>query len=226
MDNASVEYTFLTEFLSPHSFQQVSRKFTEIFGPTFELGQRLTKSLIENNVDCLSVLLCIRLNQSFAFELQRRKIPGLDSYINGTNMLLWPRFQVIMDLHCESVRKATTMVPGRASAALSLTSADASKQSAAPHVLTQRFGQLLQSILSLSGEAGDDGPIASGLGRLRGDFEAFLMRLSRNLADGNKRERFLLNNYSLITAIISVSVVFFCLFLYSVRESIFENKCS
>ncbi|KAI9789190.1 MAG: hypothetical protein M1816_006324 [Peltula sp. TS41687] len=203
IDNASTEYSFLTEFLSSHSFHQVSRKFAEIFAPTFEIGQKLTKGLIENNLDCMSVLLCIRLSQSFAFELQRRKIPVLESYINGTNMLLWPRFQIIMDMHCESVRKATTSLPGRVTAALSLTGSDSSKQSAAPHFLTQRFGQLLQSILTLSAEAGDDGPVSSSLGRLRSDFEAFLTKASKGISDAKKQQRFLLNNYCLIATIIS-----------------------
>lgn len=208
IDNASAEYSFLTELLSSQSFHQVSRKFTEIFAPTFEIGRKLTKGLIENNVDCLSMLLCVRLNQSFAFELQRRKIPVLDSYINGINMLLWPRFQIIMDMHSESVRKATTaLVPGRATAALSLTGSDSSKQSAAPHLLTQRFGQLLQSIIGLSGEAGDDEPISNSLGRLRSDFEGFLTKASKTISDSKKRDRFLFNNYSLIATIISVSAI-------------------
>ena len=205
MDNASAEYSFLTGFFTSQSFHQVSRKFAEIFGPTFDLGQKLTKSLVEANTDCLGVLLCVRLNQLFAFEVQRRKVPVLDSYINGTNMLLWPRFQIIMDLHCESVRKATALTSGRATTALSLTGTDPAKQSAAPHFLTQRFGQLIHSILTLSGEAGDDEPISNSLRRLRTDFEAFLTKSSRSISDGRKRERFIVNNYSLISTIISVS---------------------
>ena len=47
------------------------------------------------------------------------------------------------------------------------------------------------------------------LGRLRGDFEAFLTRLSRANVDDRKKERFLYNNYSLVLTIISVST-FLC----------------
>lgn len=43
------------------------------------------------------------------------------------------------------------------------------------------------------------------MGRLRGDYEAFLTRLSKVLADDRKKERFLYNNYSLVLTIISVS---------------------
>jgi hypothetical protein len=207
VDNASAEYSFLTEFFSTYSYHQVARKFTEIFQPSFALGQAMTKGLVESNVDCLGVLLCVRLNQRFAFDLQRRKIPAVDSYINGTNMLLWPRFQIVMDMHCESIRRAAAaQSAGKGVAsALSLGGSDAPKQSAAPHQLTQRFAQFLQGILALSSEAGDDEPVATSLGRLRNDYESFLTRLSKSVGESRKRERFLFNNYSLILTIINVS---------------------
>jgi vacuolar protein sorting-associated protein 52 len=206
VDNASDEYSFLSEYFSPNSYHQVSRKLNEIFEPTFALGQALTKSLTESTVDCLGVLLCVRLNQHFAFELQRRKIPAVDSYINATNMLLWPRFQIVMDMHCESLRRASSASSGRGTTSnLSLSASNSAKQSAAPHFLTQRFGQFLQGILALSSEAGDDEPISSSLGRLRSDFEAFLTKLSKSIGESRKRERFLFNNYSLVLTIIGVS---------------------
>lgn len=205
LDNASTEYSFLTEFFSGNTFHQVSRKFTQIFEPTFVLGHSLTKSLIEPTVDCLGTLLCVRLNQHFAFELQRRKVPAMDSYINGTNMLLWPRFQVVMDSHCDSIRRAGGSTGRSAMSALTLTAADTAKQSAAPHALTQRFAQLLHGILALSSEAGDDEPVSNSLSRLRKEYEVFLEKVSKAIGDVRKRERFLYNNYSLVLTIIDVS---------------------
>jgi predicted KAP-like P-loop ATPase len=57
----------------------------------------------------------------------------------------------------------------------------------------------------LSAEAGDDEPVVSSLGRLRGVVEAFLTKWSQACFgnDKRKRERFLYNNYSLILTIIS-----------------------
>jgi hypothetical protein len=198
VDNASAEYSFLTSFFSPAlSFSTISRHFNYIFEPTFTLGQSLTKSLVNETFDCLGLLLCVRLNQHLAFELQRRKIPAVEGYINGTGMLLWPRFQVVMDQHCESVRNATNGVSTRKPS-----SAEAAKQSSAPHFLTQRFGQFLQGILALSAEAGDDEPVSTSLIRLRSEIEAFLTKTSKGIGDSRKRERFLYNNYSLILTII------------------------
>ena len=207
IDNVSSEYSFLTEFFSSISFSQISRRFAEVFEPTFALGQSLVKDLIESTFDCLGILLCVRLNQHFAFELQRRKIPVADGYINGMNMLLWPKFQVAMDLHCESIRQLATTVSGRSAASkLSFTgtTSDATKQSTAPHHLTQRFGQFLYGILAVSYEAGDDEPVSSSLGRLRNEYETFLIKASKGAgSDAKKRERFLANNYSLVLTIIA-----------------------
>lgn len=194
VDNASAEYTFLATFFTPAlSIPTINRHFNYIFEPTFTLGQTLTKALTHDTMDTLGLLLCVRLNSHLAFELQRRRIPAADGYVNGTAMLLWPRLQAVMDAHCESV------------AAVAVTAANKKQATAAPHVVTQRFGQLLQGILALSAEAGDDEPVVSSLGRLRSVVEAFLTKWSQACFgnDKRKRERFLYNNYSLILTIIS-----------------------
>lgn len=204
IDNVSSEYAICTELFSMKSFNEISRKVIEIFEPSFSLGHALTKQLIDNNnTDCLGVLLCVRINQHFAFELQRRKVPLADSYINGTNMLLWPRFQIIMDLHCESLKRVTAPSNRGAVAAFSLVGFDASKTSVAPHPITQRFGHFLHSVLALSSDAGDDEPVSNSLMRLRSEYEALMARLAKGAGDVTKRTRFLYYNYSLVLTIIS-----------------------
>ncbi|CAG7566564.1 unnamed protein product [Fusarium equiseti] len=198
IDNATAEYIFMATFFSPAlSFSQISKNFNYIFEPTFELGRTLSKTLIGETYDALGLLLCIRLNQHFAFELQRRKVPAVDGYINATTMLLWPRLQVIMDRHCESVRQLISAIPAKPSRA------EAAKLSAAPHVVTQRFGQLLHGFLALSTDAGDDEPVVSSVRRLRSDVETFLTRHAELFGDQRKSGRFLYNNYSLVLTIIS-----------------------
>ncbi|PGG99191.1 hypothetical protein GX51_06385 [Blastomyces parvus] len=215
IDNISAEYSFVTEMFvtKTQSLHTSSRRVIEIFDPVFAIGHALTKHLIDSSTDCLGILLCVRLNQHFAFELQRRKVPVADNYINGTNMLLWPRFQMVMDLHTESIKRVAANTAGNVSSALSLSLSDAtntnstssSSSSSAPHFLTQRFGQFLQGILALSSEAGDDEPVSNSLARLRTEFDVLLIKLARaaNGGDGKGRERFLASNYSLIGTIIS-----------------------
>jgi hypothetical protein len=197
IDNASAEYTFLTTFFHPAmSLSTITKHFHHVFDPTFQLGRTLTKALISETYDGLGLLLCIRLNQRFAFELQRRKIPAADGYINGTNMTLWPRLQLVMNHHGDSVRSLANSIPSRLSAS------EQAKLSTAPHVVTQRFGQFLHGILMLCTEAGDDEPVILSLRRLRSEVEAFLTKQSKMFSDRRKQERFLYNNYSLILTII------------------------
>ena len=205
IDNVCAEYSVITELFSTNTFHQVSRRVADIFEPTFAMGHSLTKQLVENTHDCLGVLLCVRLNQHFAFELQRRKVPVADSYINYTNILLWPRFQMVMDSHCESLKKVPTSSSRGAAAAFSLVGggSDASKASLAPHAITQRFGQFLHGLLTLSAEAGDDEPVSNSLGRLRTEYETLMGKLAKGVGDASKRSKFLYNNYSLVLTIIS-----------------------
>jgi hypothetical protein len=69
--------------------------------------------------------------------------------------------------------------------------------------LTQKFANLLQGILALSSEAGDDEPVSVSVGRLRNEFELYLTKLSKSIGDARKRERFLCNNYSLVVTILT-----------------------
>lgn len=111
-------------------------------------------------------------------------------------------------MHCESLKRMVSGSGRSAVSAFSLAGGDDSRQSSAPHFLTQRFGQLLHGILALSSEAGDDEPVSNSLARLTAEFDSFLTRLSRVSGDAKSRERFLFNNYSLILTIISVRCPF------------------
>lgn len=204
LDNLSAEYSVLTELFSNNTYHQVSRRVLAIFEPSFTIGHNLTKQLVETTTDCLGILTCIRLNQKYAFEAQKRKIPVMDDYVNYTTILLWPRFQKAMDLHIESLKKVPIASAGRgAAAAFSLVGGTSSTNNVAPHPITQRFGQFLHAILSLSASAGDDEPLPHSLGRLRGEYESLMSKLAKGAGDASKRNRFLCNNYSLVSTIIS-----------------------
>jgi hypothetical protein len=205
IDNACFEYTFISSFFAPsQNYHAISRTFATIFEPTMAVGQSLTKALVTTTTDTLGILLCVRLNQHFAFELQRRKVPTVENYINATNMLLWPRYQQVLDMHCTALQKLTSSLPGRpTTGAALLSSGSQNTVSTAPTPLTQKFANLLQGILALSSEAGDDEPVSVSVGRLRSEYEAYLAKMSKGISDTRKRERFLCNNYSLVSTILT-----------------------
>jgi hypothetical protein len=77
-------------------------------------------------------------------------MPALDGYINSTNMLLWPRFQVLMDQHAESLRRFGVPTGSRGR-----------DETLSPHAITQRFAGLMQGLLQLSQEERDDEPLVN-----------------------------------------------------------------
>jgi hypothetical protein len=205
IDNACFEYTFISSYFAPsQNYHALSRTFNTIFEPTMAVGQSLTKALVAATTDTLGILLCVRLNQHFAFELQRRKVPTVENYINATNMLLWPRYQQVLDMHCTGLQKLTSSLPGRPTTGAALLSSGSQNTiSTAPTPLTQKFANLLQGILALSSEAGDDEPVSVSVGRLRSEYEAYLAKMSKGISDARKRERFLCNNFSLVSTILT-----------------------
>jgi hypothetical protein len=205
IDNACFEYTFISTFFAPsQNYHAISKTFATIFEPTLTVAQALTKSLVTTTTDTLGILLCVRLNQHFAFELQRRKVPTMENYINATNMLLWPRYQQVLDMHCTALQKLTSSLPSRPTTGAALLSSNSQNAaSTAPTPLTQKFANLIQGILALSSEAGDDEPVSVSVGRLRSEYEAYLTKMSKGISDARKKERFLCNNYSLVCTILA-----------------------
>ncbi|KAG9300693.1 hypothetical protein G9A89_023491 [Geosiphon pyriformis] len=185
IDNASSEYFFDVEFLSKDDDPalEVARDcFAEIFDSTIKLGLATLKQYVDSSFDALGILLCIRLNTQFAEELQRRRVPALESYTNQIRMLLWPRFQAIMDMHVESVKKARSKFVTK---------------DAHPHYITRRYGEFAASILTLNEEYSD--PILiNSLSRLRSEVTLMLNKMSGGFDDRKSRLIFLINNYDLI----------------------------
>ncbi|RHZ76011.1 hypothetical protein Glove_208g104 [Diversispora epigaea] len=191
IDNASSEYLFIIEFFSKDDKPNVEGAkdiFSEIFDTTIKMGLNSTKQYVANTFDAIGTLLCIRLNTQFALELQRRRVPALEGYTNQTNMLLWPRFQAIMDMHIESVRKAANKM---------------TVKDVHPHFMSRRFAEFIASISTLN-EDYNDPILNNSLSRLRNELELFLEKMSKSFEDDNKSSLiFLINNYDLIITILS-----------------------
>ncbi|KAK9453850.1 Sac2 family-domain-containing protein [Dipodascopsis uninucleata] len=197
MDNVSAEYLFIADFFVNKSAELHSQLFNQIFENSFASCKQYVSQLIETaSYDAFGVLLCIRITQLLEFELQRRKIPVMESFCNGLLMLLWPRFQNILEAHAESMRKLVSRLSGffdsegvsTASAiGNSITSMLSSTTitSTMPHVVTQKFALFLNGILELSPEDVEAEPVWSSIVRLRSEFEVVLTKLSSKVEANN-----------------------------------------
>ncbi|KAJ2959317.1 hypothetical protein NQZ79_g5266 [Umbelopsis isabellina] len=195
IDNASSEYLFISEFFANNQANNDASKliFQHIFTLTEDVGLTFTKSYVEQSHDAVGILLCIRINTQLMMELQRRRVPTMDNYLNATNMLLWPRYQHIMDMHVDSIKKMANTK--------SILSA---VKDIHPHYVTRRYAEFATSVLILN-DGYDDSNVTGSLQRLRNEFEGLLARMSNELPDTIKRIAFLINNYDVIVSVMQES---------------------
>jgi hypothetical protein len=196
-DNAAVEHQFLAEFFGL-SGAESNAAFSEIFEPTLSQTTEFTDFVVGGTYDAYGILICLRLCDKLEESLHIRNVPGLDEYFTVRQKTrLWKRFKEVMDAHCDSLRRAST----KSSSYTGTTS----HSSLVPHATTQRFASFVSGILSLSeGKEAVDEPVAIRLETLRNNFEMFLTKAS-GVLKGHDQEKFLYNNYSLVSTILEVS---------------------
>ncbi|KAJ3265746.1 hypothetical protein HDU77_004014 [Chytriomyces hyalinus] len=196
MDNASSEYMFSTEFffstwrrgskMAVADPATIGTVFADIFEPTLKFLQSALKQYIDASFDAVGVLLCIRLNSFHARLMQKRRIPCLENFMNLLNILLWPRFQAIMDLHIESLRKV-----GKVSVT----------KDCHPHFITRRYAEFSASILALN-DGFDDALLVNSLVRLRNEVESLLFRMTDDIPQRKDKLILLINNHDLVSSIL------------------------
>ncbi|SCU94249.1 LAME_0F06722g1_1 [Lachancea meyersii CBS 8951] len=195
LDNCSVEFSFLTEFFQIQDNGEDLRGILEqIFQPTFDEAMEYTKRLITPTFDMFGVLISIWISHHLKFEAQRRLVPVFDDFLNGQLMLLWPKFQQLVDFQCESLRKVPISVSGK-----SITGRkEESDPSTTTHELTVQFSKFLTSILMLSMAHKENidersEPLYNSIIRIRNDFETIMTKCSKKT---KYPERFLALNYT------------------------------
>ncbi|AGO11877.1 AaceriADR112Wp [[Ashbya] aceris (nom. inval.)] len=193
LDNCGAELNFLNDFfhLDPGCGEELRGLLEQIFQPTFENAIQYTEQLVRNTYDIYGVLLAICLAHYLQFEAQKRKVPVMDDFLNSQLLLLWPKFQRLVDFQCESLRQipastAVAQVPGASKDPL-----------ITPHELTVQFSKFLAGMLILSSfhrERIDEKaePLYNSITRIRSEFENTMNKCSRK---SSSPEKFLVINY-------------------------------
>ncbi|VEU20085.1 DEKNAAC100611 [Brettanomyces naardenensis] len=198
MDNVSTEYLFLNEFFEISTLEEATEVTKLVFSPVYQLGYNYTKYLISDSYDWFGVLIMVRMCQSLEYELQHRRVPVLEDYLNYQLILLWPKFQSLIDHNMSTMKKAAS------SSAVIKTM---SKNIMIPLMMTQNFGMVLTNLIRLSSnlmfEIETWEPLTNSVIRLSNEFESCLIKLSASLQGKKKQEIFLYNNFFLIYSILS-----------------------
>uniref|UniRef100_A0A674G805 Vacuolar protein sorting-associated protein 52 homolog n=1 Tax=Taeniopygia guttata TaxID=59729 RepID=A0A674G805_TAEGU len=103
LDAACREFAFLSEFflVSGAGAQEL---FNAVMGRTLSMFQKHLESFVADCYDAIAVFLCIHLALRFRALMAKRGVPALDGYWAWLLELLWPRFELILELHIRSVQ--------------------------------------------------------------------------------------------------------------------------
>lgn len=213
MDNAASEFIFIKEFFFPESktnplstkqkeVNKTSRQkkkekntitlineiINTIFEPTTKNITKSIKQCIDISSDSTAILMCIRLNTLHEMISQKRGISEICRYFQSLNMILWPRFQLIINNHIENLKKID---PEKVD----------SGNNPLPHQITRKYADYITAILTLN-NGFDDTLLLNNLNRLRSELEILLFKISAVYKQRKQRILFLLNNYNLIITIL------------------------
>lgn len=184
VENAAVEYLFMNEFFTPKGSRVVSEHYATTFEPLFVAAQSYVKVLIAESLDVLGILTCIRVCQKLSFDLQKRKVAGLEAFLDVLLIALWPKLQGVMDLHCQAIKAS----------AVSVAAVNESARSKVALPITKKFSDLVFGILILSKSSREEEPVSHSLDRLAHEFESSLTRMAAT-CDAKLRNQFLFRNY-------------------------------
>ncbi|KAH6557350.1 hypothetical protein KP509_1Z119900 [Ceratopteris richardii] len=176
MDTATSEYLFC------HSFFGDDAIFLEIFAGPFGVIDEHLNSVLPNNYDAIGLMLMIRITHQHQLIMSRRRIPCFDPYLDKVNLMLWPRFKMVFDLHLSSIRSANIWALW--------------ENDVHAHYVMRRYAEFTTSLLQLNVEYGD-GQLDSNLDRLRLSVDDLLIKIARCFKHQKQQTIFLINNYDM-----------------------------
>jgi hypothetical protein len=114
----------------------------------------------------------------------------MDGFLNNMNMILWPRFQSLIDAHITSLKTAVVskLLPTK---------------EPHPHYILRRYTELCVSILILN-DGYNDALLVHSLSRLRTEVLNLVGRMAAEFPGKKQMLIFWINNIDLVTSILNV----------------------
>ncbi|GAB5357971.1 hypothetical protein AAMO2058_000419400 [Amorphochlora amoebiformis] len=196
MDTATTESAFLSDFFQEadayRGEDQKERKasakrgtalFDTIFSKTTSMFLENLENYLMKCFDCLELLILVRIVLLHSQMMRQRQTDCLDSLFDRINMLLWPRFKVVLDAHLASIRTVRVSSVSRGNTSV--------------HYVSRRYAEFAAGIDVLN-RGYDDAIIVSNMGRMRTAVCKLLTDLSGRIGGEKGSTVFLINNYDAI----------------------------
>uniref|UniRef100_A0A3P8RY73 Vacuolar protein sorting-associated protein 52 homolog n=1 Tax=Amphiprion percula TaxID=161767 RepID=A0A3P8RY73_AMPPE len=103
LDNGCREFLFLSDFFMVAGNSALDL-FNSIMGKTLSMFLKSMSTYVSDCYDSIAIFLCIHIILRFRAITAKRTIPALDKYWEAVLELLWPRFDLILEMNIHSIR--------------------------------------------------------------------------------------------------------------------------
>ncbi|KAJ8267466.1 hypothetical protein COCON_G00126380 [Conger conger] len=199
LDNGCREYLFLCDFFMVAGNSALDL-FNCIMGKTLSMFLKSMSTYVSDCYDSIAVFLCIHIILRFrAITAKRnipaldkaitakRNIPALDKYWEAVLELLWPRFELILEMNIQSIRNTDPQKLGLLDTR--------------PHYITRRYAEFSSAIVSIN-QTFPNQRTNTLLGQLQVEVENFVLKMAAEFPSRKDQLIFLINNYDMMLSVL------------------------
>ncbi|XP_029299386.1 vacuolar protein sorting-associated protein 52 homolog isoform X1 [Cottoperca gobio] len=186
LDNGCREYLFLSDFFMVAG-NSAFDLFNSIMGKTLSMFLKSMSTYVSDCYDSIAVFLCIHIILRFRAITAKRTIPALDKYWEAVLELLWPRFELILEMNIHSIRNTDPQKLG--------------VLDTRPHYITRRYAEFSSAIVSIN-QTFPNERTHTLLGQLQVEVENFVLKMAAEFPSRRDQLIFLINNYDMMLSVL------------------------
>uniref|UniRef100_H9H7V6 Vacuolar protein sorting-associated protein 52 homolog n=1 Tax=Monodelphis domestica TaxID=13616 RepID=H9H7V6_MONDO len=186
LDNSCREFLFICDFFAV-SGPAAHDLFHAVMGRTLSMTLKHLESYLADCYDAIAVFLCIHIVLRFRNIAAKRDVPALDRYWEQVLALLWPRFELILEMNVQSVRSTDPQRLGGLDTR--------------PHYITRRYAEFSSALVSINQTIPNERTMQL-LGQLQVEVENFVLRVAAEFSSRKEQLVFLINNYDMMLGVL------------------------
>ncbi|KAM9838650.1 vacuolar protein sorting-associated protein 52 homolog [Aulostomus maculatus] len=186
LDNGCREFLFLSDFFMVAGNSALDL-FNSIMGKTLGMFLKSMSTYVSDCYDSIAVFLCIHIILRFRAITVKRNIPALDKYWDAVLELLWPRFEMILEMNIHSIRNTDPQKLG--------------VLDTRPHYITRRYAEFSSAIVSIN-QTFPNERTNTLLGQLQVEVENFVLKMAAEFPSRRDQLIFLINNYDMMLSVL------------------------
>uniref|UniRef100_A0A672MYX4 Vacuolar protein sorting-associated protein 52 homolog n=1 Tax=Sinocyclocheilus grahami TaxID=75366 RepID=A0A672MYX4_SINGR len=186
LDNSCREFLFLSDFFMVAGNSALDL-FNSIMGKTLSMFLKNLSTYLSDCYDSIAVFLCIHIILRFRAITAKRNIPALDKYWEAVLELLWPRFELILEMNIQSIRNTDPQKLG--------------VLDTRPHYITRRYAEFSSAIVSIN-QTFPNERTHTLLGQLQVEVENFVLKMAAEFPSRQDQLIFLINNYDMMLGVL------------------------